>query len=69
MSLKPVPSNAKIPERDIGKLPVLETVHLSIEFGGLKADVYKRQRLHRAARRRRAWAGRRAPAGRRRHRA
>ncbi len=37
MSLKPVPSNAKIPERDIGKLPVLETVHLSIEFGGLKA--------------------------------
>ena len=39
MSLKPVPSNAKIPERDIGKLPVLETVHLSIEFGGLKAVV------------------------------
>ena len=37
MSLKPVPSNAKIPERDIGKLPVLETVHLGIEFGGLKA--------------------------------
>ena len=32
----PVPSRAIIPERDINK-PVLETVHLGIEFGGLHA--------------------------------
>lgn len=32
-----VPSNAIIPERDIGEIPVLEAKHLSIEFGGLKA--------------------------------
>lgn len=33
----PVPSNAIVPERDAGKLPILETRHLGIEFGGLKA--------------------------------
>ena len=33
----PVPSRAIIPERDINKQPVLETVHLGIEFGGLHA--------------------------------
>lgn len=33
----PVPSNAIIPERDEGKQPVLECMHLGIEFGGLKA--------------------------------
>ena len=31
------PSNSKVPERDIDKLPVLETNHLRIEFGGLTA--------------------------------
>ncbi len=31
------PSNAVIPERDLGKSPVLECSHLGIEFGGLKA--------------------------------
>ena len=33
----PVPSHSIIPERDMGKTPVLECVHLGIEFGGLKA--------------------------------
>ena len=33
----PVPSRAIIPDRDINKQPVLETVHLGIEFGGLHA--------------------------------
>ncbi|MBR3927906.1 MAG: ABC transporter ATP-binding protein [Clostridia bacterium] len=33
----PVPSTSIVPERDAGKLPVLETSHLGIEFGGLKA--------------------------------
>ncbi len=33
----PVPSNAIVPERDAGKLPILEARHLGIEFGGLKA--------------------------------
>ena len=33
----PYPSQAIVPERDIGKQPVLETRHLGIEFGGLKA--------------------------------
>ena len=33
----PVPSTAIIPERDMGKMPVLECFHLGIEFGGLKA--------------------------------
>ncbi len=32
-----VPSNAIVPERDAGKMPVLECIHLGIEFGGLKA--------------------------------
>ena len=33
----PVPSTSIIPERDVGKRPVLEARHLGIEFGGLKA--------------------------------
>lgn len=33
----PVPSMSIVPERDIDKRPVLETRHLGIEFGGLKA--------------------------------
>jgi branched-chain amino acid transport system ATP-binding protein len=33
----PVPSESIVPERDIGKAPVLEARHLGIEFGGLKA--------------------------------
>ena len=33
----PVPSHSIVPERDLGKLPVLEARHLGIEFGGLKA--------------------------------
>jgi branched-chain amino acid transport system ATP-binding protein len=33
----PVPTHAIIPERDLGKIPVLETRHLGIEFGGLTA--------------------------------
>ena len=33
----PVPSYSIIPERDIDKRPILETRHLGIEFGGLKA--------------------------------
>ncbi|MBQ6023450.1 MAG: ABC transporter ATP-binding protein [Clostridia bacterium] len=33
----PMPSTALIPERDLGKIPVLECYHLGIEFGGLKA--------------------------------
>ena len=33
----PYPSQAIVPERDIGKQPVLEARHLGIEFGGLKA--------------------------------
>ena len=32
-----VPSYAIVPERDLDKRPVLETPHLGIEFGGLKA--------------------------------
>ena len=32
-----IPSNRMIPERDLGHRPVLETHHLGIEFGGLKA--------------------------------
>ena len=35
--LVPVPSDALIPDRDIGKLPILECVNLGITFGGLKA--------------------------------
>ena len=33
----PVPTNSIVPERDINDIPVLETRHLGIEFGGLKA--------------------------------
>ena len=33
----PVPTNAIVPERDVDAIPVLETRHLGIEFGGLKA--------------------------------
>ena len=33
----PVPSKSIIPERDIGKEPILETHRLGIDFGGLKA--------------------------------
>lgn len=33
----PFPSESIIPERDLGKQPVLEARHLGIEFGGLKA--------------------------------
>ena len=33
----PVPSQSIIPERDIGKMPVLECKHLGIDFGGLTA--------------------------------
>ena len=33
----PAPSTSILPERDVNKRPVLETRHLGIEFGGLKA--------------------------------
>ncbi len=33
----PVPTNSIVPERDVNEIPVLETRHLGIEFGGLKA--------------------------------
>lgn len=36
-NLVPVPSSSIIPERDVGKMPVLECRHLSIDFGGLSA--------------------------------
>lgn len=32
-----VPSHSIIPERDLGKTPILECIHLGIDFGGLKA--------------------------------
>ncbi len=32
-----VPSNALIPERDLGRLPILDIRHLGIDFGGLSA--------------------------------
>ena len=35
--LVPVPSDSLIPERDLGKSPVLEARHLGIDFGGLRA--------------------------------
>ena len=35
--LVPMPSKNLIPERDLGKLPILETRHLGIDFGGLNA--------------------------------
>ena len=37
VNMVPVPSHAIIPERDVNAIPVLETRHLGIEFGGLKA--------------------------------
>ena len=33
----PVPSHSIVPERDVDQIPVLETRHLGIDFGGLKA--------------------------------
>ena len=33
----PFPSRAIVPERDLGKCPVLECSHLGIDFGGLRA--------------------------------
>ena len=33
----PVPTHSIVPERDVNEIPVLETRHLGIEFGGLKA--------------------------------
>lgn len=33
----PVPSHSIVPERDLSATPVLETRHLGIQFGGLKA--------------------------------
>ena len=33
----PLPSNSIVPERDLGKAPILETHHLGIDFGGLNA--------------------------------
>jgi len=35
--LVPLPTNAFIPQRDLGKTPILECSHLGIDFGGLKA--------------------------------
>ena len=36
-TMVPFPSDAIIPERDLGTRPVLDTRHLGVEFGGLKA--------------------------------
>lgn len=35
--LVPYPSQSVVPERDVGLMPVLETQHLGIDFGGLTA--------------------------------
>ena len=35
--LVPIPSTNMVPERDVGKRPILECVGLGITFGGLKA--------------------------------
>ena len=35
--LVPYPSGALVPERDLGKTPILEVRHLGIDFGGLTA--------------------------------
>lgn len=35
--LVPLPTNAFVPERDLLSTPILETRHLGIDFGGLKA--------------------------------
>ena len=37
IKMVPVPSRAIIPERDIDKTPILEVMHLGIDFGGLTA--------------------------------
>ena len=37
VKLVPVPSNALVPDRDAGKMPVLDCRNLGITFGGLKA--------------------------------
>ncbi len=37
VKLVPVPSHSMVPERDSGKMPVLECRNLGITFGGLKA--------------------------------
>ena len=36
-TMVPFPSDAIIPERDLGTRPVLDARHLGVEFGGLKA--------------------------------
>lgn len=36
-NMVPVPSHSIIPERDVGETPVLECIHLGIDFGGLRA--------------------------------
>ena len=35
--LVPLPTNSYVPERDLGKHPILEVSHLGIDFGGLRA--------------------------------
>ncbi|MDO4488059.1 MAG: ABC transporter ATP-binding protein [Eubacteriales bacterium] len=35
--LVPLPTNSFVPERDVKERPILETRHLGIDFGGLKA--------------------------------
>ena len=35
--LIPVPSGAMVPDRDVGKSPILECINLGVTFGGLKA--------------------------------
>ena len=37
MKLVDAPSNVKVLERDLGKQPILECMHLGIDFGGLHA--------------------------------
>ena len=37
--LVPVPSGAVIPERDIGKRPILNCINLGVTFGGLKLSL------------------------------
>ena len=36
-NMVPVPSHSIISERDVGETPVLECIHLGIDFGGLRA--------------------------------
>ena len=35
--LVPIPSSGMVPDRDVGKTPILECINLGITFGGLKA--------------------------------